>query len=52
MNGDNDTEATFLAMFNQTTNAVENKITWLKTTKSQAPNYAMLYTMFETMGVK
>ena len=52
MNGDNDTGATFLAMFNQTTNAVENKIMWLETTKSKAPNYAMLYTMFETMGVK
>ena len=52
MNGDDDTGTTFLAMFNQTTNAVENKIMWLETTKSKAPNYAMLYTMFETMGVK
>lgn len=51
MNGDNDTESTFLAMFNQTTNAVEKKIIWLETTKSKAPNYAMIYTMFETMGV-
>ena len=41
MNGDNDTGATFLAMFNQTTNAVENKIMWLETTKSKAPNYAI-----------
>lgn len=52
MNNDPDTAASFRALFESSVIAPEHKIVWLDTTKGHSPNYASLYTMFNTMGVE
>lgn len=52
MYNDQDTAATFRALFESSVIVPEHKIVWLDTTKGHSPNYASLYTMFSTMGVE
>lgn len=52
MNNDQDTKTTFLSIFDSTISAVEHQILWLDVAKSRKPNYASLYVMFKTMGLK
>lgn len=52
MTNDTNTAAAFRALFKQVPTVVENQIVWLDCAKSKSPNYASLYVMFKTMGVK
>ena len=52
INSGNDNRIIFKAMFDTTANVAEGKILWLDRAKSKTPNYASLYLLFKTMGVK
>lgn len=48
----NENRIIFKAMFDTTINVAEGKILWLDRAKSKSPNYASLYLLFRTMGIK
>lgn len=52
MTNDTNTAAAFRALFQQVPTAIENQIVWLDCARNKNPNYASLYVMFKTMGVK